>query len=177
MKIKNRELKICWYNVLRGFNKKELDGSFTFELKRLDACKKIIKLIKPDLFFIGEWDFNPRCKIKGEKIRIINYKKEFNFPYVYYSKPDKTSRKGEVILSKIPFTSKNFSKGNYSVKNYTDIKSSFKIENNKIHIEVVHPYPTIPEKEKANFIKKILSKSKTPYILLGDFNALSPSDK
>jgi len=171
------KLKIVWYNVLRGFHKKELDGSFTFEQKRFFAVKKIIKSLNPDFLFIGEGDFNPRCKIKGEKVKIIDYKKEFGFPYFYYSKPDKTSRKGEVILSKISFKVKNFSKGDYSNENYTDLKCFFKLNKKEILVEIIHPYPTIPEKEKANFVKKILKGKKENYLLLGDFNALSPDDK
>ena len=171
------KIKIAWYNVLRGFHKKESDSSFTFELKRLNSAKKIIKKLNPDILFIGEGDFNPRCKIQGQKIKIIDYKKEFNFPYFYYSKPDKTSRKGEVILSKIKFIAKNLSKGNYSNENYTDIKCFFKLNKKKINVEIVHPYPTIPEKEKAKFIHQILIKAKNPYLLIGDFNALSPEDK
>ena len=166
------KLKIAWYNVLRGFHKKELNGTFTFEKKRLDAAKKIISNLKPDILFIGEGDFNPRCKIKGPKIKQIDYQKIFKYPYVYYSKPDKTSRTGEVFLSKFPLKSKNFSKGNE-----TYIRNWINVSGKKINIDMVHPYPTISEKEKARWIGEILNKKETPYVLLGDFNAFSPGDK
>jgi endonuclease/exonuclease/phosphatase family metal-dependent hydrolase len=169
-------IKVMWYNVLRGFHKKELNG-FTFEPERLKAVKRVVATANPDILFIGEGDFNPKCKIKGERIKTIDYQKEFNYPYFYYSEPDETSRKGEVILSKIPFVAENLSEGNYSTTNYTNIKASFNINNKKVNLNIVHPYPTISEDEKAKFIKKVLAKSKNPYLLLGDFNALSPEDK
>jgi len=170
------KIKIVWYNVLRGFHKKESDGSFTFEKSRLESAKKIIAKLNPDIVFIGEGDFNPLCKIKGTKIKTIDYQKEFGFPFVYYSKPDETSRKGEVILSRIQFTTKNLSEGNYGTENFTDIRCYFKIDEKEICLDVVHPYPTITEEEKAKWIKKVLYDS-NPDILLGDFNALSPEDK
>ena len=166
------KLKIVWYNVLRGFHKKESDGTFTFEKKRLNATKKVISKLRPDILFIGEGDFNPKCKIKGPKIQKIDYQNIFNYPHVYYSKPDKTSRKGEVVLSKFPIKAKNLSTGSN-----THIKNWFYIAGKKINIDVIHPYPTISEKEKAKWVADILNKKEMPHILLGDFNAFSPKDK
>ena len=165
-------LKIGWYNVLRGFHNKKPDGSFVFEPRRLEAARNVIRVMNPGILFIGEGDFNPLCKIKGPKIKTVDYKKEFGFPYVYYSKPDETSRKGEVILSHYPFTTENF-----SVEDNTYIKSHFVIEGKKINIDSINPYPTISEKDKTEWISKILDKKEEPYILLGDFNALSPKDR
>lgn len=168
----NMNLKIGWYNVLRGFHNKKPDGSFVFEPKRLQAALGVISIMNPDILFIGEGDFNPLCKIKGPKIKTVDYQREFNFPYAYYSKPDETSRKGEVILSKFPIGINNL-----SAKDMTHLKTWFTIEGQKINIDVIHPYPTISEKEKAEWIGKILDKKEEPYILLGDFNALSPRDR
>ncbi|MEA3329520.1 MAG: endonuclease/exonuclease/phosphatase family protein [Nanoarchaeota archaeon] len=165
-------LKIVWYNVLRGFHKKELDGTFTFEKKRLNSAKKIIAKLNPDILFIGEGDFNPRCKISGPKIKTIDYKNIFDYKFDYYSKPDKSSRKGEVVLSKFPIKAKDFSRGDN-----TFIKTWFKISNKKINIDIIHPYPTLLEKEKAKWVGEILKTKETPYIILGDFNSLSPKDK
>ena len=170
-------MKIVWYNVLRGFHNKEKDGSFTLGKERLDAVKKVIKDLNPDVFFVGEGDFNPNCKISGPKIKTIDYQKEFGFPFVYYSETDATSRKGEVILSKMPVTVKNLSGGGYSTSQFTDLRCSFVVDGKKINLDVIHPYPTIPEAEKARLVGEILDKKENPYILLGDYNALSPKDK
>ena len=165
-------IKIGWYNVLRGFHNKKPDGSFAFEPRRLEAARNVVYMIKPDILFIGEGDFNPLCKIKGPKIKTIDYQKEFNFPYAYYSKPDETSRKGEVILSRFPI-----GVNNHSVKDNTYIKSWFTIEGKKINIDMIHPHPTVLEKDKAEWVGKILDKKEEPYILLGDYNGLSPKDR
>jgi endonuclease/exonuclease/phosphatase family metal-dependent hydrolase len=164
-----------WYNVLRGFHRKEKDKSYTFEKERLVAAKKIISIIKPDILFIGEGHFNPNCKISGPKLQTIDYKKELNFPYAYYSIPDEDSRKGEVALSKFPIQAKDFSEKTKEDNNY--IKTWFNINNKIINIDLIHPYPTVPEEKKENWIKNILDKRQEPYILLGDFNALSSQDK
>lgn len=168
-------MKVAWYNVLRGFHKKEKDGSFTFENKRLVSAKKIIKKLNPDILFIGEGDFNPLCKIRGQKITIIDYKKEFNFPLVYYSEPDETSRKGELVLSKYSMRAKDFSEKIKEDNSY--IRTWFEISGNKINIDLIHLYPTIPEKEKAKWVGNLLNNKDKNYILLGDFNALSSIDK
>lgn len=165
-------LKIGWYNVLRGFHNKKPDGSFSFEPRRLEAARNVIRVMNPDILFIGEGDFNPLCKIKGPKIKTVDYKKEFGFPYVYYSKPDETSRKGGVVLSHFPFTTENF-----SANDNTYIKSHFVIEGKKINMDMIQPYPTISEKDKTEWVGKILDKKEEPYILLGDFNAFSPKDR
>jgi endonuclease/exonuclease/phosphatase family metal-dependent hydrolase len=170
------KLKIVWYNVLRGFHRKEKNGSYTFEQNRLTAAKKIISSLNPDIIFFGEGDFNPLCKITGPRINIIDYQKEFNYPYVYYAKPDtETSRKSEVILSKFGFKCKNYSTPNNNL--FTQLNINLNYSNKNITIDMIHPYPTIPEKEKASWVEQILSKKTNPYILLGDFNALSPKDK
>lgn len=166
------KIKVVWYNVLRGFHKKEADGVFKFEKKRLDAAIKIISKLGADILFMGEGDFNPRCKITGPNIQNIDYKKIFDYPYVYYSEPDETSRKGEVILSKLLINAKNLSVGNN-----TFIKTWFSVCGKKINIDVIHPHPLVYEEEKAKWVSHILDKKKLPYILLGDFNALSPRDK
>jgi endonuclease/exonuclease/phosphatase family metal-dependent hydrolase len=165
-------IKVGWYNVLRGFHNKKPDGSFSFEPRRLEAARNVIRVMNPDILFIGEGDFNPLCKIKGPKIKTVDYKKEFGFPYVYYSKPDETSRKGEVILSHFPFTTENF-----SIKDNTYIKSHFVIDGKKINMDLIHPHPKVLEKQKAEWVGKVLERKEEPYILLGNFNALSPKDR
>ncbi len=165
-------LKVGWYNVLRGFHYKKPDGSFVFEPRRLEAARNVISAMHPDILFIGEGDFNPLCKIKGPKIKIVDYQKEFNFPYVYYSKPDETSRKGEVVLSRFPIGINNFSE-----KDMTHLKTWFLIEGKKVNIDAIHPRKIISEQEKAEWVGKIIDKKEEPYILLGDFNALSPKDR
>jgi endonuclease/exonuclease/phosphatase family metal-dependent hydrolase len=165
-------LKIGWYNVLRGFHNKKPDGSFTFEPRRLEAARNVIRVMNPDILFIGEGDFNPLCKIKGPKIKTVDYKKEFGFPFVYYSKPDETSRKGEVILSRFPISVNNLSE-----KDMTHIKTWFNIDGKKINIDAIHPHPMVKDKEKAEWVSNIIDKSEEPYILLGDFNGLSPRDR
>ena len=147
------KIKVGWYNVLRGFHNKKPDGSFTFEPRRLEAARMVISVMNPDILFIGEGDFNPLCKIKGPKIKTVDYQKEFNFPYVYYSKPDETSRKGEVILSRFPMGINNFSE-----KDMTYLKTWFVIEGKKINIDVIHPHPLTKEIEKAEWVGKILDK-------------------
>lgn len=170
------KLTILWYNVLRGFHRKEKDGLYSLEPDRLKAAKDIIESQNADIVLLGEGDFNPLCKIKGEKIKIIDYQKEFNYPYVYYAEPDaETSRKSEVILSKFEIKCKNYSSP--KDKLFTHIKTRVTLANEHILIDMVHPYPTISEKEKANWIGKIIGKNSKRYILLGDFNALSPLDR
>jgi endonuclease/exonuclease/phosphatase family metal-dependent hydrolase len=163
------KIKLVWYNILRGFHKKEENGSFTFEEKRLNGARKIISELNPDILFLGEADFNPLNTLSGKSAKKIDYAKIFNYPYFFYSFV--TERKGEAVLSKFPIVAKSSSTEMFSL-----IESNWNMQNKKIKIDIIHPYPKIPEKEKAERIKKILRKVRGPFILLGDFNALSPQD-
>lgn len=160
---------ILWYNIKRGFHKKEENGSSTFEPKRLEAARKAILKLNPDILVLGEADFNLKCPEFGAVKNILNYKEIFDYPYAFNNAVNEI--KGETILSKYPFEAESF-----AIELFTHIKVRLRLDKNEISMDLIHPYPRIPEKEKAERIIPVLNKMETPCILLGDFNALSPED-
>jgi endonuclease/exonuclease/phosphatase family metal-dependent hydrolase len=163
------KIKIMWYNIERGFHKKESDGTLTFEPERLKKAIKIVRKENPNILFLGEADFGLNATFEGPKTSKIDYQKRFGFPF--YFQFEITPRKGEAILSKLPFDAKSF-----STEILSHLESKFEISGKKVEIFMFHPYPSIPEKEKAEKIKKMLEKIHAPCIFLGDFNALSKKD-
>jgi endonuclease/exonuclease/phosphatase family metal-dependent hydrolase len=163
-------IKILWYNIKRGFHKKEEDGSSTFEPRRLEVAKKVVSELNPDILVLGEADFNPKCLGYGKVEKVMDYQKIFDYPFVFNNAV--TERKGETILSKYSFEAESF-----AIELFSHIKAKINLENKQFSINIVHPYPRIPENEKAERIVPVLRKMKAPCILLGDFNALSPEDK
>jgi endonuclease/exonuclease/phosphatase family metal-dependent hydrolase len=45
-----------------------------------------------------------------------------------------------------------------------------------LHVDVVHPSPTISEAERVEAFLPLLASAGRPYLLLGDFNSLSDED-
>ncbi|MBA2538941.1 MAG: endonuclease/exonuclease/phosphatase family protein, partial [Deltaproteobacteria bacterium] len=45
-----------------------------------------------------------------------------------------------------------------------------------VHVDIVHPSPHVPEAERVAAVAPLLETHQTPYIMLGDFNALSDED-
>jgi|GEM_PF-1287181 len=163
------KIKVMWYNVLRGFHKKEEDGTFTFEKERLEATKKIVGAIEPDILVLGEADFGPLSTIECENVVKMDYQKLFDYPFSFYTQV--TERKGEVVLSKFPLDGKS-----NSTELFSNIRCKIKVLKKEVVMDIIHPYPKLPEAEKANKILSVLKDKFEWYILLGDFNALSPED-
>lgn len=163
------QIRIICYNVLRGFHKK-IDGDFVFEPSRLQAAQKIINSFDPDILVLGEADFNTKNTYRSEKTKTLAYQSLFGFPHMFQVAI--TERKGEVILSKLPFQAESF-----STEQFSHTRAVFKIEGKEVMLDFIHPYPRVPEKEKATWLAGIVKTAQKPYVLLGDFNALSPQDE
>ncbi len=75
-----------------------------------------------------------------------------------------------------------FSKFHFEINDYAYglnplLRSQFKIKGKTFVIDLVHPHPSLGEEARGKFINHVLSNTKSPYILTGDFNAISPEDK
>ncbi len=163
-----RVIKIMEYNILSGFCDIQFDGTYNLNEKRKNLCVEVVKKYNPDILILCEADFSPK---NHRKYKILNnYAKIFGYPYAYYAPRKK--RGGGAILSKFPIKSEN-----YSIEKFSFFRSILKLGKKEIIIDIFHPHPYNPDKDKKNFVKSILRDKNNPYLLIGDFNAISPKDK
>jgi len=152
------------YNIFGGFYTS--NEPYTYEPKREKAALEVIKQEDPDILTICEARFN-----SPNKFGILrDYKKIFGYPYCYLT--SYKERSGMGIFSKFPFNVKDYAYGLNPL-----LRVEFKIDKKLIMLDLVHPHPTLGEDARNKFITHVLSGLKKPYILMGDFNAISPEDK
>ncbi len=161
-----KEIKIMNYNVLHGFHTYG-EEPFILEAERLKAAQKIVKKENPDMLILTEACFaeDNRHGIK------MDYKNLFNYPYHTHAKVG--SEWGSSLLSKYPIISAK----NYSMDRRNFLRSVIDVNGEEIHVDVAHPHPDVSEFERKRFFHSHLRDiPNKPYILAGDFNALSDKD-
>lgn len=152
---------------MSGFYNEKVDPP-RFQPERRKLVLKTIKEENPDILTICEASY-PKENIYSKVRR--DYKKIFKFPYSYVAAYK--DRGGIAIFSKFPFNIEDYAYGLNPL-----VRANIKAKNKKFSLDLVHPFPTLKEEEKARFMKHILSsRKKGAYILMGDFNAISPEDR
>jgi endonuclease/exonuclease/phosphatase family metal-dependent hydrolase len=163
-------IKIMQYNILEGFTR-EINNTTIYQEYRKEAVLKTVKEFDPDILVLCEACFSPSHKKVIKKYKILNdYAKIFNYKHYFYGQTDK--RGGSAILSKFPLKATD-----YSLNRLSFIRSRIKIKKKDVNLDVVHPHPKLTDSDKMRFISSVVRDSTRPYILAGDFNALSPLDK
>src|SRR6185503_6159061 len=56
------------------------------------------------------------------------------------------------------------------------LRATLDCEGRPLHVDLVHPSPSITELERVQAFEPLLATARRPYLLLGDFNALSDED-
>ena len=161
----NMKIKIMEYNVLHGFH--EMSPPFKFEKERLEYAKILVKSENPDILIITEACYGGEAKFG----KFLNYKKIFNYRYGFFG-PYGEFEWGNMILSKFQIDCELI-----KLKNRTAIRSAINIKKGtQIYIDVIHTSPDLPESGKIESTKALLDNLIKPYIIAGDFNAVSDED-
>ena len=141
-------------------------NSFDIEPDRIRAARSILQEENPDVLILTEAAFGQHNKYG---IR-LDYKILFNYPHYYYA--PNGSHLGIAILSRHPIINSE----NYSMYHRAFVKTEIDLKGRVINVDAAHPHPDLSECEKEKFFKSCLRDMQSPYILAGDFNALSPDD-
>ena len=132
----------------------------------MELAKKVVDKENPDIIVLTE-----ACYGGPNSFNVnMDYQKIFNYPYGYFGKWGEYEW-GNFLLSKYPIKCKTIPFGER-----TAIQSEISVDNKKIYLDIIHPYPEWIEDEKIEFTKLLLKKIKKPYFLVGDFNSLSDED-
>lgn len=159
-------VKVLTWNVLYGFH------DYSDEVRRprlntarLEAAKKVVAEEKPDVFVITEACF----AVANSYREILDYKKEFKFPYATHGTWQ--DEWGNIVLSKYPI------KGEVKKAGWrTMLRTEISIDDKVLHLDVIHPSPQEGDAMKIAGYHQALGMRETPYVLTGDFNALSDED-
>jgi exonuclease III len=158
-------MKIMNYNILHGFHSNE--QPFVLQKDRLKAAQEVVKQENPDVLVLTEACFGAENKYGIN----MDYKKLFDFPHAIYSLT--ASEWGSSLLSKYPIVSS----GNYSMDRRSFSRNILDVNGKEVCVDIAHPHPDLNEFEKRRFFHSQLRDiPNVPYILTGDFNALSPQD-
>jgi len=146
------------YNIWYGFY---TDNTLhTLDKKRLCAAKAIIKREDPDVLVLNEAISGPAHY--GFK----EYVAEFGFSTGYFAAYTDWFF-GNAILSKQAMHAKTVDTGHRNM-----IRASIK----GLEVNVFHPHPVITDEQRAIIIAPVLKSAKKPFVLVGDYNAISDED-
>ena len=160
-------IKIIEYNVLHGFHTEDKTKPFKLETERLKAAQKVIQEEKPKILVLTEACFGEKYKENP----VLDYQKLFNFPHHAHVRYG--GEWGISVLSRFPLSQVE----DHSIERRPHIRAHLDIRGRDITLDVVHPHPEISELERKKFIHSILQgRPDKNYLLVGDFNALSPDD-
>lgn len=161
-------IKVVLYNILNGFCKDS--PPFEINTNRMNRAIEIIAYQKPDILILTEayfWSF-------AQKVNLLNLRAVFKDLYNEYTLlAHRNYRWAPIVLSKYPINKFDNSMSKYQL-NY--MRANILVGKNPLMIDVFHPHPDTTEKQKAEFLKPIIKRRIQRYLLVGDFNALSPQD-
>lgn len=161
------KIKIIEYNILNGFFDRNKKNILILNKERMKAAQEIIKNENPDILILTEADHTKN------KTSPQNYKEIFNYPHGAFQSKELPHRDfGIGILSKFPIIKTE----KFLTEKSRWIKTSLNIGNTIIHVNAIHPNPHNTPKEREDLFNKLIKNKETPFIVAGDFNAISPKD-
>ena len=154
------------YNIYRGFHSKK----HVFEPERLALAQQIVVDENPDVLCLTE-----ACYGGLNKHGIsMEYQNLFKFPFGCwggYNKFNGGDEGGNCLLSKYPFQAEVVAIGEKGA-----IRGRINLDDKVLHLDVVHPSVDWSDADKLVKMQPLLSSREMPYVMTGDFNALSPQD-
>ena len=169
------KVKILNYNILYGFH--TYTENPVHQPGRQEAIKRVVREYNPDILILNEANFLPGNKWGIE----IDYQKilgKDRFPHMARTDNPEYGEWSTAVLSKHPFSHEN--RTNSKGRN---MRTSIDLGNAKtLMLDAVHPNPIGKEEyfltadETATFLSEAIEGMEGPYVLAGDFNALSPED-
>ncbi|MBA3546428.1 MAG: endonuclease/exonuclease/phosphatase family protein [Nannocystis sp.] len=164
-------LKVMTYNVLFGFHER-IDKTLVYQEQRAHAVRAVVRAEAPDVVALTEGAY---CGYGGRVVR-HDFAAMFDLPHVAC-----VGFEGEwtnVLASRFPILhAERLPLGSNSSGIRTSaLRATLDCEGREVNIDIVHPSPRVAEAERLEAFAPLLATVRPPYILLGDFNALSDED-
>lgn len=152
------------YNVLHGFH--QLASPYALERERLALAQQVVRDANPDVLVLTEACYggeNPYGKR-------LDYAKEFGYPFEAWCQWG-VHEWGTSVLSKFPLTCECV-----PLADRAAVRAQLSVENKDVLLDGVHFSPFLTERQKVGALRTFIPRDDKPYLLTGDFNALSAAD-
>lgn len=164
-------LTVMSYNVLYAFHERE-GPSLRARPERQAAAREVVRAVAPDLLAITEAGY---CLPRHRMMR-PDYEGLFGLPHCAVGGFEGDF--GHCLLSRWPILSAETLPLGDSGGGVTTsaLRCSVDCDGTVIWVDVVHPSPHVSETARTEGFVELLDSRRAPYLLLGDFNALSDED-
>jgi endonuclease/exonuclease/phosphatase family metal-dependent hydrolase len=161
-------LRVMTYNLLYAFHERQ-GQTMQYHEERAHAAREVVRAEAPDILGLTEAIY---CGFGGRILR-PDYVSMFGLPHLYAAGFEGDF--GNCLLSRVPLVqAARVSLGKTVLGNEPSaIRATLE---NGLHVDLVHPSPRVREAERVAAMAPILSSFTRPYVLMGDFNALSDED-
>ena len=164
-------LKVMTYNVLYGFHERG-EGTFVYRDERARAARDVIRAESPDLVAITEAFYVGA----DERAVIHDFAAMCQLPHVV--RAGFVGDWGNVLVSRFPITRHERIALGTSPSGVAQCALRVVVDagDRALHVDVVHPSPSISEAGRVGAFAPLLASIAEPYVMLGDFNALDDLD-
>jgi len=164
-------LKVMTYNVLYGFHERA-GSTLLYREERALAARTVLRAEAPDVVALTEGAY---CGAGGRIVR-HDFAAMCGLPHVAC-----VGFEGEwanTLVSRFPIVhAERLPLGSSpSGASPSALRATLDCDGREVHVDVVHPSPHVTEDERVEAFAPLLEAARGPYILLGDFNALSDED-
>jgi endonuclease/exonuclease/phosphatase family metal-dependent hydrolase len=155
-------MRVMTYNILEGFRK---DGALDQE--RIDACLRVIDRIRPDVLVLNEALYcESHAGIHTDYAELLGFSHSATMLYA--------EAWGNVILSQYPIARQ----GTLQIYNRGALAAEIRTPDGLFTVATYHPHPSrFPENKAIDFGRLADVGQEIPFVVLGDFNAVSPADQ
>lgn len=165
------KIKVMTYNVLYAFHEREGDA-FLFHPSRAQAAERVVRAEAPDVLGVTEAVY---CGARGRILR-PDYKALFGLEHMHCAGFENDW--GNCLMSRFPIVSaERLPLGAGRMGTMTSaLRATLDCDGRALHVDLVHPSPSVTESERVEGFKPLLQSHSRPYVMFGDFNALSDED-
>jgi len=169
------QLTVMTYNLLYAFHERQ-GHAMIFQEDRAEAAREVVRAAAPDILGLTEAVY---CGLRGRILR-PDYAGLFGLKHLYAA-----GYEGEwagCLLSRFPIAQAErlpLGRGagrSDGADRISAIRAVLDCGGRALHVDLVHPSPKIFESERVEAMEPLLRSAQRPYLLLGDFNALSDED-
>ncbi|MFT4308915.1 MAG: endonuclease/exonuclease/phosphatase family protein [Candidatus Woesearchaeota archaeon] len=157
------KIRIMTYNILHGFHSNE----HILDRARLNHAKKAVRIHNPDILVLCE-----ACYGGYNHTGIyVDYQRIFGYEHGFFGFWG-DHEWGSCLLSRYPIDARVI-----KLVDRTAITGMVRTGRKKLYVDVYHASPNISESVRAESVRPLMKAKKHPYIITGDFNAVSDHDK
>lgn len=164
-------IEVMGYNLLYAFHDRK-GRTMVHHADREQAAREVIESVSPDILALTE---AVRLDARGRPEH-PPYRHWFGLPHMAVA--CYPGDWGSCLLSRYPIVRAERRPLGVSPRGVQmpALRATLAIAGREVHVDVVHPSPHVAESARVEAFRPLLSPRPSPYLLLGDFNALSDED-